>query len=60
MVRGTTTMMVQAVTIGEIMNTADLPCLVGMTTNKSSMFLRTNITTKLVPCKSTVHGPVDE
>jgi hypothetical protein len=35
------------------MNTADLPCSVGMTTNKSNLFSRTNVTAK--PCSLHVH-----
>jgi hypothetical protein len=38
------------------MNTADLSCPVGMTTNKSSLFSRTNITAK--PCSLHVHYPL--
>ncbi len=46
-------MMVWLVTIGGIMNIADLPCPMGMTTNKSSLFSKTNVTAK--PCSLHVH-----
>jgi hypothetical protein len=39
---GTTMMMVGPMTIGGILNTANLPCPVGMTTNKSSFFFNIN------------------
>ncbi len=52
-VRSTTTMMVRTLTIGGIMNIADLPCLVGTTTNKSSLFSKNNVTAK--PCSLHVH-----
>jgi len=55
-VRGTTTMTVWVVTIGGIMNTADLPCPMGMTTNKSSLFSRTNVMAK--PCSLHVDYPL--
>jgi hypothetical protein len=53
MVRGTTMMVVRPMTMGGIVNTADLPCLVGMTTSKSSLFSKTNVTAKA--CSLQVH-----
>jgi len=54
----TTIITMWLVTVGSIMNVVNLPCPMSMTTNKLVWFSNTNVTTRLVPLKYIVGGPI--